>query len=119
MLPTTNFDFIKNAWFTYHSAILRLAVLAQAGKVVPAVIALSIALLYFCWLPSPASAQTIQYTQGTPDQALRSATRVDPSTLGMSVEVPLGSYPGRGGASLPISLSYSSKQWRLDFKSSW
>jgi RHS repeat-associated protein len=64
-------------------------------------------------------AQSIQYTENKPDQALRSAMRVDPSTLGLSIEVPIASYPGRGGASMPINLSYSSKQWRVDFSSSY
>jgi RHS repeat-associated protein len=66
----------------------------------------------------PATAQTVQYTQGKADQALRSDLRVDPSTLGMSIQVPIGSYPGRG-PSLPISLNYSSKLWRINFDSSW
>src|SRR4029077_6131699 len=39
-------------------------------------------------------AQSIQYTQNKPDQALRSAMRVDPSTLGLSIEVPISGYPG-------------------------
>jgi hypothetical protein len=70
-------------------------------------------------IPFSASAQSIQYTQNTPDQSLRSAMRVDPSTLGLSIEVPIGGYPGRGGANMPINFSYSSKQWRIDFYSSW
>lgn len=37
-------------------------------------------------------AQSIQYTQNKPDQSLRSAMRVDPTTLGLSIEVPLGGY---------------------------
>ena len=118
MLPTAYFDFIGTPCFAKHSAYLRFAVLARARKIVPAVIALSIAVLCVCFLPSPTRAQSIQYTQNTPDQTLRSAMRVDPATLGLSIEVPLGGYAGRG-ASLPINLSYSSKQWRLDFKSSW
>ncbi|HEY0100134.1 MAG TPA: hypothetical protein VGB76_14385 [Pyrinomonadaceae bacterium] len=32
----------------------------------------------------------------------------------MSLSVPLGGVPGRAGASLPISLRYSSKLWRLE-----
>jgi RHS repeat-associated protein len=73
--------------------------------------------LYIC--PLIAQAQSIQYTQNKPDQAMRSAMRVDPSTLGLSIEVPLSSYPARGGASLPINLSYSSKQWRIAFYQSY
>ena len=63
--------------------------------------------------------QTIQYTHNKPDQTLRSEMRVDPTTLALSIEVPIASYPGRGGTSIPISLSYSSKQWRIAFEESW
>ena len=62
---------------------------------------------------------TIQYTHNKPDQTLRSALRVDPTTLALSIEVPIASYSGRGGTSVPISLSYSSKQWRIAFEESW
>lgn len=48
------------------------------------------------------------------DQTLRGSGRVNPSTLGMEFDLPLGSYPGRG-INVPISLSYSSKVWRMDF----
>lgn len=68
---------------------------------------------------SESQAQSIQYTQNKPDQALRSAMRVDPSTLGLSIDVPIGSYQGRGGTSLPVNLSYSSKQWRIAYEESW
>ncbi len=75
------------------------------------VFAFVIGVLFF--FPNLNQAQTIQYTQGKPDQALRSAMRVDPATLGLSLEVPIAAYPGR--ASLPINLSYSSKQWRFNY----
>jgi RHS repeat-associated protein len=56
---------------------------------------------------------TIQHTQNKPDQALRSEARVDPSTHGMSIEIPLGMLPGRAGVNVPVSITYSSKVWRL------
>jgi hypothetical protein len=59
-------------------------------------------------------AQNIKYTKGNTDSALRSNLEVDPSTLGMSIQIPLTSYPGRGGE-LPVTLRYSSKQWRVNF----
>jgi hypothetical protein len=59
-------------------------------------------------------AQNIEYTKGNTDSSLRSDLVVDPSTLGMSIKIPLASYPGRGGA-LPVTLFYSSKQWRISF----
>jgi RHS repeat-associated protein len=55
--------------------------------------------------PTLSRAQSIQYTQNKPDQAMRSAMRVDPATLGLSIEVPIGGYPGRGGTSVPITYS--------------
>src|SRR4051812_42284881 len=68
-------------------------------------------------LTLPAAAQNIQYTQNTVDSSLRGEGRVDPSTQGMSIQIPLRAYPGRAGASLPITLHYSSKVWRLKFTS--
>lgn len=48
-----------------------------------------------------------------PDRTLRGSGRVNPSTLGMEIEIPLGSYPGRG-INVPVNLSYSSKLWRME-----
>jgi len=39
--------------------------------------------------------------------------QVDPSTLGMTIQIPLGEYSGRGGLSIPLTLSYGSKLWRM------
>lgn len=58
-----------------------------------------------------------QHTENKADQALRSSGRVNASTLGMEIDIPLGSYPGRG-INVPVSLSYSSKLWRIDYMSS-
>jgi RHS repeat-associated protein len=86
------------------------------GRVVVLLFAFELLLLI---LPVLSRAQSIQYTHDKPDQALRSVMRVDPSTLGLSIDVPIANYPGRGGTSMPISLSYSSKQWRIAFEESW
>jgi RHS repeat-associated protein len=59
-------------------------------------------------------AQNIQHTQNTADSSLRGDLQVDPSTLGMTLSIPLGEYPGRNGVNLPVTLSYGSKQWRID-----
>jgi RHS repeat-associated protein len=56
-----------------------------------------------------------QYTKNTADLALRRDVKVDPATLGVSLEIPLGGYNGRAGNSLPITLRYSSKVWRINF----
>ena len=47
------------------------------------------------------------------DRALHGSGRVNASTLGMEIDIPLGAYPGRG-INVPIGLSYSSKQWRME-----
>jgi len=55
-----------------------------------------------------------QYSGNKPDQNLRGSGRVNPSTLGVEFDLPLASYPGRG-INVPVSLSYSSKLWRLQY----
>jgi RHS repeat-associated protein len=53
-----------------------------------------------------------QKTALSADQTLKSNARVNPSTLAMEMQIPLANYPGRG-IDTPISLSYSSKVWRI------
>jgi hypothetical protein len=57
----------------------------------------------------------VQFTKNSQDIGLRSDLKVDPSTLGMNIQLPLRVYAGRGGADLPITLYYSSKVWRLRY----
>lgn len=57
-----------------------------------------------------------QHTENKADQVLRGSGRVNPSTLGMELDIPLGSYPGRG-INVPITLNYSSKLWRMNYVS--
>ena len=45
--------------------------------------------------------------------SLRGSGRINPSTLAMEFDLPLGSYSGRG-INIPISISYSSKLWRME-----
>ncbi|HEY8184512.1 MAG TPA: hypothetical protein VIF64_00500, partial [Pyrinomonadaceae bacterium] len=66
-------------------------------------------------VPSVLLAQEKQYTENKVDQAVRSEARIDPSTLGMSLEIPLAGAPGRAGTSLSSVVRYSSKQWRLKY----
>ena len=61
-----------------------------------------------------AFAQEGFYSNNKADQTLRSNGRINPSTLGLEISVPLANYPGRAG-SVPISLSYSSKVWRIQY----
>lgn len=60
-----------------------------------------------------------QYTENKADLALRSEARIDPSTLAMSLEIPLGGAPGRAGTSVSSVLRYSSKQWRMNYAGSY
>lgn len=53
------------------------------------------------------------------DQNLRSIAHVNPSTLAMEFSLPLMSYPGRGGNSVPVNLSYSSKLWEMKAAQTW
>jgi hypothetical protein len=78
-------------------------------------VALVSAVWYVVWYPLPSFAQSIQYTSKAADRINRSELTVDPSTLGMNIAIPLGNYPGRGTASLPITFYYSSKVWRIKF----
>src|SRR5262249_22736720 len=69
-------------------------------------------------LPTLALAQSsfdFKYTQNIADSTLRSHFRVDPSTLGLSLQIPLGKYGGRGSG-FPIQLNYSSKVWGVAYK---
>ena len=93
----------------------------QAGKIVGSLnykkITASIfsSLLYLClslFLSSTVFGQS-QSTTNAADQTLRSNGRVNPSSLGMEMDIPLGSYPARG-INLPLGLSYSSKLWRFE-----
>jgi len=64
--------------------------------------------------PSLAQASgTIHYPENGIDSRMRSDVQVDPLTHALQFRIPLGSYPGRGGASIPVTLSYSSKVWLL------
>ena len=53
-------------------------------------------------MATSAAAQNIQFTQGNVG-----------SSLDNTLQIPLGAYPGRG-ASLPVTLSYSSQLWRIN-----
>ncbi len=53
---------------------------------------------------SSASAQNVQFTQGSIGSGLDNA-----------IQIPVAAYPGRGSASLPVTLYYSSKVWRVGY----
>ena len=53
-------------------------------------------------------------TNNKVDKNLKSLAHINPSTLAMEMTIPLAGYPGRNGNSLPVSMSYTSKLWRMD-----
>jgi RHS repeat-associated protein len=60
-------------------------------------------ILLFCSLfASNAVAQNIQFTQGSVG-----------SGQDNTIQIPIVAYPGRGGSSLPVTLYYSSRVWRI------
>jgi hypothetical protein len=62
-----------------------------------------------------AGAQNIQHTQNVVDLGIRSDLQVDPTSLGLNLRIPLRDYMGRGGTGLSVSLSWSSKVWRISY----
>jgi RHS repeat-associated protein len=76
---------------------------------------LSLLLLVFC-VCTEALAQNVQYTNELIDRGMRSTRRVNPTNLGLEFEIPLGHYRGRGGHDVPVTLSYSSKLWNMEFQ---
>ena len=72
-----------------------------------------LAIIACAMLSAEVRAQNFQNTENTADSSLRSGLQVDPSTLGLSLQIPLRSYPGRG-PNLPVTISYASKQWRIE-----
>jgi RHS repeat-associated protein len=58
-------------------------------------------------------------TSNNADQNLKSIAHINPSTLAMEMSLPLMSYPGRNGNSLPVGFSYSSKVWRMNPTMTW
>ena len=59
--------------------------------------------------------QNLQHTNNNRDLGMRIDARIDPATLGMSLEIPLANYPGRAGSNFPVALYYNSKVWRLNY----
>lgn len=71
------------------------------------------ALLSISAQSNPTSPQ-IKDSDNKADSNLKSAARINPSTLAMELSIPMMSYPGRNGNSMSFGISYSSKLWRMD-----
>lgn len=63
-----------------------------------------------------AFAQNIQNADQALDLGTRSSSRVNPITRGVNFDIPLGSFPGRSGVNVPVTLSYSSKVWAIEYE---
>src|SRR5687767_12710939 len=67
-------------------------------------------------LPAHLHAQNIQYNNNAVDLGMRSSLKVHPTTRGMELQIPLGHYRGRNGFDIPVTISYSSKLWTIEFQ---
>src|SRR2546423_805121 len=108
-----------NSLYAIAARIIGLIIRSAVGKRVPRGL-----ILPLVWLAAfgsfSASAQTtappnVEFNNKAVDFGDRGDSKVNPSTLGMEIQVPLGNYPGRAGVSLPVTLNYSSKLWRFDY----
>ena len=67
--------------------------------------------------PLELSAQSpIRYTANAVEYGIRSDVRVNPTTLALEFHMTLATYPGRNDSQLPIAVSYSSKQWSVEYR---
>src|ERR1700752_4753591 len=66
-------------------------------------------------LRTESAAQNVQYNNQSMDLGMRGTLKVNPSTRGMELQIPLGHYRGRG-LDVPLTLSYSSKLWGVEFQ---
>ena len=71
--------------------------------------------LFVLLLSLSANAQTPQKpnTDSALDNRMRSAATVDPVSMSLQLSINLGSYPGRDGLALPLTMSYSSRLWGI------
>ncbi len=63
-----------------------------------------------------ARAQNVQRNNEAVDLGLRSNLTVNPATLAVELQIPLGNFPGRAGHDVPVTLSYSSKLWNMAYQ---
>jgi RHS repeat-associated protein len=77
----------------------------------------SLTIFSFLLCVSYSHAQNVQYPDKKPDQMSKESLQIDPVTGALNIEMPLRVYTGRGGTSIPLSLRYSSKVWRMEYES--
>lgn len=61
--------------------------------------------------------QDVQFTRNN-NSTVNVASDIDPSSLGLAINIQLANYPGRSGTDMPINLKYSSKVWNILYDSS-
>jgi RHS repeat-associated protein len=98
----------------YVRPLRRVAAYARA----PRRLTLVAAWLALSCLPALAQNSTpnIQYTTNATDSKLRGELKVNPSTLALEFQLPIAVYPGRAGLDVPVTVSYSSKVWRIAYQ---
>ena len=95
------------------SRLMSVALFSEAISL-PAGLSMVVA-LFVLLLSLSANAQTPQKpnTDSSLDNRMRSDATVDPLTLSLQLSINLGSYPGRDGLALPITMNYSSHLWGI------
>lgn len=64
-----------------------------------------------------AQGQDVQFTRNN-NSTVSVDSDIDPSSLGLAINVRLANYPGRSGNNIPINLKYSSKVWNIEYEAS-
>jgi RHS repeat-associated protein len=74
-------------------------------------------LIFLSASTNTAAGQTpnILFNKASVDAGDRGSLVVNPSTLALELEIPLQNYPGRAGLNVPVTLSYSSKAWQVEY----
>ena len=93
----------------------QISFLSQSSKLI---LKLALCALWV-WIGGPGICAQSKNTDNKADRNLKSAARINPSSLAMELAVPLGGYPGRAGNSLPLAFNYTSKVWRMTSLNSW
>ncbi|NOT61487.1 MAG: hypothetical protein HOP19_14815 [Acidobacteria bacterium] len=64
------------------------------------------------------SQSKLQYTANNSDQDTRASIEIDPTTLALSISIPLANFPGRKGG-VPVNFRYASKVWKIKYQEPW
>jgi len=70
-------------------------------------------------VPGASTSPNKRGTANRPEKNVQGLSRVNPYTHALEFNLPIATYPGRGGNSLPIEFRYSSNVWRQDTAHTW